>query len=588
MRNLLFNLLITLLLSITINLNAQTIVNYGSWNGASGCNIFANSTNVPSSVNGNNSNMAHLTAIGQPVYDNVNKSVNLDSRINSGQNQGTEYRMTVNFLQGFSYKITVTAARIMSSQTGPNVLLRLDLNSGGSGNNTQCNGTGVIDANASGGLKRSYQIGSTSFSDYVFDYTPLISPQTYMMVAAIPPAGSVPQTILIQKIKIEQTPPPATFTITPNPIPIVCGKTNPVTLTINNVNNTSGVTGYTWNLGTGNTWIYNGSPAPASIATTTNTLTLSPTCGITLGSVSATVSVGTLNYPTNTATVSSTNETLSISGLDPLCSGSAVYSVANLPPCGATVTVWAASPSGIVSVTNNGNNTATISKLADGQVTITATVNSTCTGNTTVTFPLLVGGSYGDDFTINSSTYAGCYGLFEMLDLQAFPKYTTKNYSVSYEWSYLKESTTEPTVWTSLPCNYSSCTVSFYEEGTYQLRLITTDDCGKQNTTIKNITISESCNGSGYFRLSASPNPASNDLYVTIDNESEELKKNTKGLLNVQLNLYDLNTGQMIQQWKKSNNQKQYLLSVGGIKRGQYILQVVKGKYKASKIILIN
>lgn len=44
--------------------------------------------------------------------------------------------MTLDFKSGYSYKITINAARIMSSQTGPNVLLRLDLNDGGSGNNT--------------------------------------------------------------------------------------------------------------------------------------------------------------------------------------------------------------------------------------------------------------------------------------------------------------------------------------------------------------------------------------------------------------------------------------------------------------------
>lgn len=43
----------------------------------------------------------------------------------------------------------------MSSQTGGDVLLRLDLNNGGSGGNNLCTGTGVIDANGSGNLKLS-------------------------------------------------------------------------------------------------------------------------------------------------------------------------------------------------------------------------------------------------------------------------------------------------------------------------------------------------------------------------------------------------------------------------------------------------
>lgn len=96
-----------LLLFITFNTTgfSQTIINYQTWTGASGCNIFASSTNVPATINGTNSTIAHLTAIGQPTYDNVSKSVNLVSEvINGSQNRGTEYTTTVNFKQGYSYK----------------------------------------------------------------------------------------------------------------------------------------------------------------------------------------------------------------------------------------------------------------------------------------------------------------------------------------------------------------------------------------------------------------------------------------------------------------------------------------------------
>lgn len=81
MRKISLSLIITSILLTSINVNSQTIINYETWTGASGCNIFADSTNVPVTVNGNNSTMAHLTAIGQPVYDNANNSVYLDSRI---------------------------------------------------------------------------------------------------------------------------------------------------------------------------------------------------------------------------------------------------------------------------------------------------------------------------------------------------------------------------------------------------------------------------------------------------------------------------------------------------------------------------
>ena len=150
----------------------------------------------------------------------------------------------------------------------------------------------------------------------------------------------------------------------------------------------------TWNLGAGNTWLYSGSAAPATITTPTNTLQLFPTCGITPTSVSATATDGTNTYTTNTATVTSVNESLSIIGINPLCSGSSIYSVANLPTCGATVSNWNATPNGIVQVADNLDNTATITKLTNGQVTVTATVTLTnaCNTNTAnLSLPLNIG-----------------------------------------------------------------------------------------------------------------------------------------------------------------------------------------------------
>lgn len=130
---------------------SQTIINYQIWTGASGCNIFASSTNVPVTINGTNSTIAHLTAIGQPTYDNINKSVNLVTEVKTGgQNQGTEYTTDVDFKKGYSYRITLNVKLSGAASTGPKALLRLDLNNGGNGGNITCNGTGVIDASGSG------------------------------------------------------------------------------------------------------------------------------------------------------------------------------------------------------------------------------------------------------------------------------------------------------------------------------------------------------------------------------------------------------------------------------------------------------
>jgi hypothetical protein len=70
---------------------AQTIIDYQTWTGASGCNIFSSLTNVPATINGTPGNIAHQTVIGQPTFSQ--DAVNLQSRVtgSGSQNEGTEY-----------------------------------------------------------------------------------------------------------------------------------------------------------------------------------------------------------------------------------------------------------------------------------------------------------------------------------------------------------------------------------------------------------------------------------------------------------------------------------------------------------------
>jgi len=586
---------------ISSNLSAQTIINYQTWTGATGCNIFSSSTAVPATANGNNITVAHQSNIGQPEYSGGStNAVSLrcfavvDVNGNTTAYKGTEFRLAYNFQQGYSYEIKINAACI----NGNSANLRILPNSGGSGTSTQCNGPADIDPNTSGNLySNRVMSGGTTWTDYTYNYGAFASAQTLLNISAVPPIGSGTQTILIRKITITGTPPTASFTITPSPILVVCGKANPVTLTINNVNNTPGVTGYTWNLGTGNTWIYNGSPAPATITTTTNTLTLSPTCGTTPGSVSATVSVGTLTYPTNTATVSSTNETLSITGPNPLCSGSAVYSIANLPSCGATVTGWAASPSGIVSVTDNGNNTATVTKLADGQVTLSATVNLTNACNTTtvnLTMPLSSGALPVTGYYIIFSDYhqpiqRTLYNNNSPIWLPAnktFGVYTLVTTSGIQSPSWTRSPSSYP--FTNSPSgpalNFSGSSGSTaYNQRNGIFDFTANTGCGTTTSTFTWPVIVQGWS----FRVSVSPNPVTDNLTVSITDESPEVKALGKNET-VTMTLYDMNNTITVKIWTFKNNQAKFNLNISNLKKGHYILKVQKGKYKQSEQIIIE
>jgi len=212
-----------------------------------------------------------------------------------------------------------------------------------------------------------------------------VAPQNfnYLLMAAVPANGTsgTDQTVSlthIRKIQIVEIPPAGAFSITPGSPSLVCGSTSPLTFTVNNNNNVSGVTNYTWNFGTvPNGWLLpGGTPAPATYSSgTTNTLPLTPVCGATPSNVSVTVTAGGNSYQTSIVTVSVSNPTLSISGNSSFCTGTSSYSINNLP-CNASVS-WSASPSGIVSLSCTSCSSTTLTKLADGVVTLTATITKT-------------------------------------------------------------------------------------------------------------------------------------------------------------------------------------------------------------------
>jgi hypothetical protein len=564
------------LLAIVLFINkagfSQTIINYETWTGASGCNIFSSSTNVPATVNGSNTTIAHLTAIGQPTYDNVNKSVNIDSRINGSQNEGAEYRTTTTFKQGFSYVITITAARIMSTQTGPNVLLRIDMNNGGSGNNTTCNGTGIIDASGSGGLKQSRPIGSNSFSDYVFNYTALSAQQAYMMVAAIPPAASVPQTILIRKIKIEETPPSASFTLSPSSLTIPCGSTTAQTFTVTNVNNTPNVTNHLWNLGaTPNGWLLpNGSAAPATYSTgLTNTLTLTPVCGSVQKNVSAIVTANATAYNTNTSTVSISQPAMSINGSSTICTSGA-YLIAGLPSCNASV-VWSASPTGIVTPNTSTSATPTFTKVANGNITLSATVTSCGVVQPALTKTIRVGGYTSSDYPITGPSSATCGTIVSY----SAPQLTgATNYIWTYPgspWTYLGGQGTR---------TLTMRTPTFSSGGSFNVKV--NNACGAATSSSSKITV-VTCILALTDTYEISPNPATNSITVSTSQNKSATSTNTSF---DEIRVFDFQGN--LKKYQQYNKVNQATINISDLTNGTYLIEITNGTYKEKQQLIIQ
>ncbi len=299
---------------------------------------------------------------------------------------GTAFVINYNFTPGFNFTVAITAigkqSLLLKTSVVPN------FNQFSTNNNSSC----TTDPNVSGyqtvGYGQLSSATSTTTATYnipQFSLPTGTSTHPYLIIWAS--GGNTDLDVLsISQIVITKTA-LASFTLSPSTLPITCGITSTqTTFTVTNGNNTPNVTNHTWNLGSANNgWIYNGSPAPQTISTgTTNTLSLTPVCGATPSNVSATVTAGGSSFQTNTATVSVSNPVLSISGTSNFCTGTSNYSINDLP-CNASVS-WSASPGGIVSLSCTSCSSTTLTKLADGVVTLTATITKTnaCSSGTEI------------------------------------------------------------------------------------------------------------------------------------------------------------------------------------------------------------
>jgi hypothetical protein len=485
--------------------------------------------------------------------------------------------MAVNFKAGYSYKITINAARIKQESTDPNVLLRVDLINFISGGSTQCNGTGIIDANGSGNLKLSWPVTSTTYTNYVFDYYSLSTAQMYLLVAAIPPSNINLQTILIRKITIEETGTPE-LVLEPTTLPLICGTTTAETFTVDNPFNVQNITSYEWNLGSANNgWNYNGLPADANFSTTTNSISLTPTCGSSLSNVSVTVRVNNQNYKTYSANVSISLPSLSINGSTNFCSGTSTYSINNLP-CNASVT-WGTSPNGIVSLSCTTCTSTTLSKIADGQTTLTATITA-CGIPTERNITIDVGSPqapelieiYGNGATDPMYLCPGGYRA------EAFGSSST---NLQYEWLL-------PDEWTSSVSGNNNPFIvgssgfdipievnTIYSTPAF-MRVRTINACGYSSPVF--LFVGTDCYGFGSYSYTVFPNPAKDNIKIDSRSKNKKIRE---------VRLID-KLGNVKRAEKYSGELNIVNLNISGLPPDVYYLKIYDGKQWETKQLRVQ
>lgn len=223
---------------------------------------------------------------------------------------------------------------------------------------------------------------------------------------------------------------------------------------------------------------------------------------------------------------------------------------------------------------------------AGGSLVITVQITGDC-GSTTLTHNVIMG-SPAINYTITPSNMGNeCYQPNNFYFFSIEPGANDFQFVTGYEWGYRPFNTTNETIVGDPNQLNTMVTIVFPLTGLYEVFVRPRNTCGAGTESTYPLEVVAICGGGGWFRVSTSPNPAKDDIYVTITDERQEVK-NLKSNDNVQMILYDFNSMQMVRQWKRKNDQKQYRLDTRNVKKGMYVLVVTKGKYQQTQKVIIE
>ncbi len=296
--------------------------------------------------------------------------------------------------------------------------------------------------------------------------------------------------------------------------------------------------------------------------------------------------LGTGAQTTNTTNISSLIGALglTINGPASICNSPTTYSLTGAP-AGSTIT-WANANAGFANISPSGSS-MTLIPTGRGFVTITATVSF---GGTCAAQSISRTISVNAPVSITSGLQGGCNGSFQPWLLTASP---TSNGS-NWNWTVGTTGTNSQII--IYTPNSPSAQISVRGGGT--VRLNYTDACGIARQD--GVTVFSSC---PQFRLAVSPNPAKNNLNVSLaaitdqDKTAEETetaatsfrpKRVVRSKGQTVLSLYEMNTTLPVKQWRFNDTKNpQYNLPLQGLRKGVYILQVDRdNETRLTKVII--
>ena len=544
----------------------------------------------------------------------------MGSQFNAVSNTGTAYAIAYPFKAGYTYSFAFTDSSIAATNDLPPTLYVSVYSSLPDPNSTNPTACGPVDYTylpfSSQNLIGTINPGTKWSTQNVPSFT-ATSGQKYIIIVAHTSNAASNSQAFIKKIVITETAPQPSFTLSPTSFSATWGSSITQTFTVTNVNNTSGVSSYSWNLGSSsNGWIYNGNAAPQTIVTTTNTLTLTTsTCTNTIGNVTATVTANNVNYNTNISSCSINTPSYSISGPALICNSSN-YSIPGLPSnMSATWSV----PSSVGPVLQFSPNppvgqqiTITNQKYYQVQTNLTASININGCSNTISTAPLTIAND-NDNSSAQNGSYTQEACLFYNVQHPASsgslsnPTFLTQGClatvtlnsmfgrQVSFtgatqplSWSYSgPASNGNGTLYSQLPYGSGGIPFTFSITGDgacYQKSILFFSYSNNGNPASvkpvqKTSTVTpeeQSKNNTNITSYSISPNPVKNILSIRHKISSLDIDNKRKPISELIIfNVYELATGKLVLSRNASSSNTITNINVSHFHSGYYVLKVI-------------
>lgn len=266
---------------------------------------------------------------------------------------------------------------------------------------------------------------------------------------------------------------------------------------------------------------------------------------------------------TNTTNIASLPDahSLSITGNSSFCSGAEIYTL-NGVPAGATVS-WISSNPNVATVPPTGN-PVDVTKMGNGTITLTATVNNSCSGVGTKT--IFVG---TPALNISYSQVGQCAGGYQTWYLNA----TSTNPTSSWLWTV--DSQSPGTAYIDQPY-YANTYVDVM--GYVGISLDATNNCG---TTHDGVTLYSYCDE---FGITASPNPTTDNVTIAVAPPKHVTSANKDKAIIYEIRVLD-QFGSMKKQYKYSGVTNT-TISLNGLMPGMYTIQAFNGKsWSSVKVI---